>query len=194
MEALNTNLAMTQVKNENIALTFNKERARLFNFIRKRVSFNEEAEDILQDVFYQFVEGYQSIESLEKSSSWLFTVARNKITDYFRKKKPQTFSESKVSTGGDEESFLSLEEIIPDLSALPDQELFSSLISETLEDALEDLPEEQREVFVMHEFENKSFQEIADIKNEKVNTLISRKRYAILYLRERLRELYNELI
>ncbi|MCB0839285.1 MAG: sigma-70 family RNA polymerase sigma factor [Bacteroidetes bacterium] len=175
-----------------ISETILKEQNRLFEFIRKRVPDLEDAEDILQDVFYQFVDKFEGIESIDKVTSWLFTVARNRITDSYRKKKPENFS-SKEKRGSEENEDLSFAAIIKDLSRQPDLMYDRAEILDELEDALEDLPEAQREVFVMHEFEDKSFKEIAEITGVSINTALSRKRYAILYLRERLQDLYNDL-
>ena len=129
---------------------------------------------------------------MDKVTSWLFAVARNRITDSYRKKKPDTFS-SKEGRGGEDADELSFAAIIKDLSRQPDLMYDRAEILDELEDALEDLPEAQRDVFVMHEFEDKSFKEIAEITGVSINTALSRKRYAILYLRERLQDLYDEL-
>ncbi|MDX2305899.1 MAG: RNA polymerase sigma factor [Microscillaceae bacterium] len=185
--------AMSEQQKAHIEQTIYQEKNRLFSFIRQRVPKLEDAEDILQDVFYQLIAAYESIESLEKTSSWLFTVARNKITDRYRKKKAIPFSESQGSISENDEKTPSLEDILPDLSNHPDEVLLRSMIWEAIEEALEELPQEQREVFVMHEFEDYSFKEIAEIKGVSVNTLLSRKRYAVLNLRKYLVEIYREL-
>ncbi|MEZ4827140.1 MAG: sigma-70 family RNA polymerase sigma factor [Bacteroidia bacterium] len=174
--------------------TVNKERTRLFDFIRKRVPNLDDAEDILQDVFFQFVNSFDAIESLDKVTSWLFTVARNRITDSYRKKKPENFSHKLHERNGEtEDEDLSLAGILKDLSRQPDTIYDRGVILDALEEALEELPELQREVFVMHEFEDKSFKEIAEQTGVTLNTALSRKRYAVLFLRERLRSLYEEL-
>ena len=180
---------MSKSQSKSIENTFNKERGRLFNFIRSRVKDNELAEDLLQDVFYQLISAYDSIESLEKQTSWLFTVARNKITDFYRKKKPVLLNQ----VMDEEESEVYLENIMPDLENLPDAVYFKTLVWESVEEALDQLPEKQREVFIAHEFENKSFKEISEMTGVSVNTLLTRKRYAILFLRERLNDLYEEI-
>lgn len=184
-------LSMKQ-KNDQIERTVRENRGRLLNFIRKFVKQDEEAEDILQDVFYQFVLGYDQIKSLDQIASWLFRVARNKATDNFRKMKPSSFSELTLSADTDEP--LMLEDILPDPKNLPDQELLKDMIWQKLEELLAQMPSEQRNVFVWHEFEQKSFKEMAQETGETVNTLISRKRYAILALRSGLTELYRDLL
>jgi RNA polymerase sigma factor (sigma-70 family) len=186
---------MTAEQNENIQQTVQKESRRLLDFIRKRVPEEEDAEDILQDVFYQLTETYRLMKPVEQVSAWLFTVARNKITDLFRKKKPVAMSSLKFpKSAEEEEESLSLAEILPDAEATPEAAYVRKMMMDALEDALLELPEEQREVFVMHELEDKPFAEIAFLTGVPVNTLISRKRYAVLYLREQLREMYNEFI
>lgn len=173
--------------------TVQRERGRLFRFIRDRVPDKEDAEDILQDVFSELVQAYRAMNSIERVTSWLFTVARNRITDMYRKKKP--VSESKLAkVGTDDDVPLTLTEILPDFSSMPDKELMRSAVREQLEAALDELPENQRQVFVMHEFEDMSFNEISEQTGVGLNTLLSRKRYAVLHLRTRLQQLYDELI
>jgi len=172
-----------------------KERQQLFNFIRRRVRTREDAEDILQDVFFQLTDNYDVAEPIERVTSWLYRVARNKIIDWYRKRS----SRGTVETGrggptdADDLTPLNLEEILFDPAQNPDEIYARSLVWPALADALEDLPEEQREVFALHELEGRSFKEIEEITGEPLNTLLSRKRYAVLYLRERLKELYDEL-
>ena len=189
MEVIQVNQIMSKSQSESIENTFNRERGRLLNFIKSRVRDNDQAEDIMQDVFFQLINAYDTIESLEKQTSWLFTVARNKITDFYRKKKP--ISLNSVQTEEDPEVWL--ENIMPDIDSLPDNVYLKKIIWETLESALEELPQKQREVFVAHEFENKSFKQISAETGVTVNTLLTRKRYAILFLREQLMDLYEEL-
>jgi RNA polymerase sigma factor (sigma-70 family) len=172
------------------------ERRRLLEFIRRRVNSREDAEDILQDVFYQLVASYSVTEPIEKLTSWLFTVARNKIIDWYRRKRPvYSMSQSNPGSQGDDDASgpLNLEEILFDPGENPDRMYARSIVWSQLGDALDELPEKQRLVFVMHELEGKSFKEIAEITGEPINTLLSRKRYAVLVLRERLQELYEEL-
>ena len=167
---------------------FRSERKRLFDFIRRRVRTEADAEDILADVFYQMVASYSVTEPIEKMTSWLLTVARNKIIDWYRKRKPESFRQR----ADESELPLNLEDILYDPGQNPDVLYARSLVWTELADALEDLPDEQRDVFVMHELEGKSFKEIAELTGEPVNTLLSRKRYAVLYLREALQELYDD--
>ncbi len=185
--------SMSQERLNILNSTVEKERARLFNFIRKRVPRTEDAEDILQDVLYQFVNTYDTVGSIEKVTAWLFRVARNRITDSYRKKKPELLGDKTVEGGDDEGGVIMLEDILPDFSSLPDEMMAREMVWEELEHALDELPEEQRFVFIQHEFEDKSFNEISEITGVSVNTLLSRKRYAIMYLREKLRTLYEEL-
>ena len=167
---------------------FRSDRKRLFDFIRRRVRTKADAEDILADVFYQMVASYSVTEPIEKMTSWLFTVARNKIIDWYRKRKPESFHQQE----DDNALSLNLEDILFDPDQNPDVLYERSQLWTELADALEDLPDEQRDVFVRHELEGKSFKEIAEITGEPVNTLLSRKRYAIMYLREALQELYDD--
>jgi RNA polymerase sigma factor (sigma-70 family) len=181
-------------QNSTIHEAVSKERSRLLEFIRRRVPEEADAEDILQDVFYQLVETYRLMKPIEQVTNWLFTVARNKITDLYRKKKPVAMSKIIPAVESDEEADrLDLSDILPDGNESPEMADLRGLIMEQLEDALSDLPAEQRDVFVMHEIEDRSFNEISEITGESVNTLLSRKRYAVLYLRKRLQHLYNEL-
>jgi len=174
-----------------IAHAARTERPRLLGFIRRRVRSEEDAEDILQEVFYQLVANYSVTEPIEKLTSWLFAVARNKIIDWYRKRKPESRADQGQAGDKEDEAF-NLEEILFDPAGGPDTAYARSLIWDELEEALEELPEEQRLVFVRHELEGRSFKEIAEETGEPINTLLSRKRYAILFLRERLQELYDE--
>ena len=169
--------------------TAKNERKRLFEFIRRRVKTDADAEDILQDVFYQMVASYNVTEPIEQLTSWLFTVARNKIIDWYRKKRLPSIP---IDETGDDAT-MNLADILNDPRQDPDASFARSLLWDELADALEEMPEKQREVFVLHEMEGRSFKEIAEMTGEPVNTLLSRKRYAVLYLREQLQELYNEL-
>jgi RNA polymerase sigma factor (sigma-70 family) len=174
--------------------TVKKERGRLLRFIRRYVPTKEDAEDILQEVLFSFVRGYEEIEFVERISAWLMKVAKNKIIDSYRKKKPETFSDEIVlNNKSDSDEFLSVSDILPDFSQLPDELYWQNLFREEIELALDELPGEQRDVFIMNEFEGMSFKEISMITNEPVNTLLSRKRYAVLYLRKKLKNLYKEL-
>jgi len=185
---------MTAAERVKIDQLVRQEQGRLLNFIRKRVRNDSDAEDIMQDVLYQLTIGFNDIRSLGKISSWLFTVARNRITDYFRKKKPDLLFDKLVAAKHDvEEGPLMLEDILPALTSSPEDEFMRSVIWEAFEEALDELPEEQREVFIYNEFEDMSFKEISEKTGEGINTLLSRKRYAIIYLRKELKELYEQL-
>jgi len=165
--------------------------ARLRNFIRRRVADVEDAEDILQDVFYELVEADRLMKPVEHVTAWLFRVARNRITDRFRKKKPQAFSDSSVAVAEDGES-LRLEDLLPSPDAGPEAIYARNVLVEELDTALDELPDEQREVFVAHEIEGRSFKELAAESGLSINTLLSRKHYAVLHLRERLEAIFEE--
>jgi RNA polymerase sigma factor (sigma-70 family) len=191
---IETNLA--DLQNRQIQETVSRERARLLQFIRKRIPRPEDAEDIAQDVFHELTEMYRLMKPIEQMTSWLFTVARNKITDRFRKKKPVLLEDVFSFKGGDSdgEGYL-IDELLPAASVRPaDAEMMRETIMEALVEALDELPEEQRNVFIQHELEDKSFKEIADATGVTVNTLLSRKRYAVLHLRMRLKNLYDDLL
>lgn len=165
-----------------------KEKGRLLNFIKKAVSKKEDAEDITQDVFLQLTKAFNEAQSIESITSWIYRVAKNKIIDKYRKKSTISFT----ALEGENED-LSFDNLLPDLAGIPDQQYWQSQVRETIDAALEELPIEQKEVFIQQEFEQKSFKEISDSTGLTVNTLISRKRYAILHLRKRLITLYQEI-
>ena len=179
-------------QDQRISEVVERERSRLRNFIRQRVADREDAEDILQDVFYELVEANRLLMPIDHVTGWLFRVARNRIVDLFRKKKPDTFSEIAAING--EEEMLQLEDLLPSLDAGPEALYFRGLLLDELELAIEELPDDQREVFVAHEFEGRSFKEIAAATGAGMNTLLSRKRYAVLHLRERLQSVYREFV
>ncbi len=166
-----------------------REQSRLRNFIRRRVPDSRDAEDILQDVFYELVEANRLLMPIEHVTGWLFRVARNRITDLFRKKKPESFSDADAVDEDGE--LLHFEDLLPSPDAGPEALYARSVLLDELELALDELPEEQREVFIAHEFEGRSFKQIAADTGVSVNTLLSRKRYAVLHLRERLQNIYN---
>jgi RNA polymerase sigma factor (sigma-70 family) len=168
-----------------------RDQPRLRNFIRRRVPDPRDAEDILQEVFYELVEANRLLMPIEHVTGWLFRVARNRITDLFRKKKPESLSAA-ISDGDNEVDFLQLEDLLPSPDAGPDALYARSVLLDELEFALDELPEEQREVFVGHELEGRSFKQMSAETGVGVNTLLARKRYAVLYLRERLRGIYDE--
>lgn len=167
------------------------QRKRLFQFIRKRVPETEDAEDILQEVFFQLIESTRSMKPIEQLTSWLFRVARNKIVDLYRKKKPESLQKLSQAGNADSDS-LDLADLLFDPSDNPEAVYLRNLVWNELEVSLKNLPAVQRDVFVQHELEGLSFKQISEKTGESVNTLLSRKRYAVLYLRERLRSLYEE--
>ena len=173
-----------------ISETVAEERSRLRNFIRKRVADPSDAEDILQEVFYELVEANRLLMPIEHVTGWLFRVARNRITDLFRKKKPETFSDAAVEDEAGE--LLQIEDLVPSPDAGPEALYVRNMLLDELEFALGELPDEQREVFVAHELEGRSFKELSAENGVNVNTLLSRKRYAVLHLRERLQSIHDE--
>jgi RNA polymerase sigma factor (sigma-70 family) len=189
-QTLSTNL-MTSQQDESISEVVSQEKTRLRNFIRARVNDPLDAEDILQEVFYELVVAYRLMKPLEQVGAWLFRVARNRITDRFRKKKPDASLDEPLSAIEDGES-RSLEDTLPSPDAGPDAAYARSVLVQELEDALDDLPKAQRDVFLAHEIEGRSFRELESETGVSVNTLLSRKRYAVLHLRERLQEIYDE--
>jgi RNA polymerase sigma factor (sigma-70 family) len=168
------------------------ERSRLHNFIRRRVPDPADAEDIVQDVFYKLVEANRLLMPIEHVTGWLFRVARNRITDLFRKQKPETFSDAAVENEAGER--LRIEALLPSPDAAPEALYARSVLLDELELALDELPDEQREVFIAHELEGRSFKELSAESGVNVNTLLSRKRYAVLHLRERLHSIYEEFM
>jgi RNA polymerase sigma factor (sigma-70 family) len=185
-------LTMASDQDERISDAVRTEQTRLRNFIRRRVPDSSDAEDILQDVFYELVETYRSMETIEQMGAWLFRVARNRIIDLFRKKRPVLLAdEIDVSSAEDEGG--PWEELLPSGDAGPEEVLLRSAMLEELEDALDELPDEQRQVFLAHEIEGRSFKEISEETGVGVNTLLSRKRYAVLHLRRRLQAAHEDL-
>ena len=182
---------MTVAQDERISETVQREQTRLRNFIRRRVPDREDAEDILQDVFYELVTAYRLMEPIEQVGAWLFQVARNRIIDRFRKKKPEALQDD-IGVFDDGE-VLMLEELLPSTDAGPEAAYAQTALLEALDDALEELPEEQRAAFIAHEIEGRSFKELAAVSGVSANTLISRKHYAVLHLRERLQAMYEQL-
>jgi RNA polymerase sigma factor (sigma-70 family) len=181
---------MALEQDQRITEVVERDQPRLRNFIRRRVPDPRDAEDILQEVFYELVEANRLLMPIEHVTGWLFRVARNRITDLFRKKKPEGFSDAAVVDENDE--LLRLEDLLPSPDAGPEALYARNVLLDELELAIEELPEEQREVFVAHEVEGRSFAEMAAESGVSVNTLLSRKRYAVLHLRERLQKIYDE--
>ena len=182
---------MANAQDQRISETLVREGARLGNFIRRRVPDRADAEDILQDVFYELVEAYRLMKPIEQVGAWMFRVARNRITDLFRKRKPEALQNQHLVTEDGE--FLLLEELLASPGAEPDAVYARAVLLEEIEDALDELPGDQREVFIAHEIEGRSFKELAAETGLSVNTLLSRKHYAVIHLRERLRSIYDEL-
>ena len=181
---------MAAERNNNITQTIKAVSRRLFGFIRKRVASVQDAEDILQDVLYQFA---GNTEPIEQTTAWLYTVARNKITDSYRKQK-LPLADDVLGSGGDDDTDFNWREMLMPSTATPETEYLRNLFWETLKAALDELPEEQRSVFIQHEIEDIAFKDIAAQTGESVATLISRKRYAVLHLRNRLGTLKDELL
>ena len=179
-------------QDQRISEVVTREQSRLRNFIRRRVPDPRDAEDILQEVFYELVEANRLLMPIQHVTGWLFRVARNRITDLFRKKKPVSFSDSAVA--GEDDEIPRLEDLLPSPDAGPDAIYARGVLLNELESAVDELPQEQREVFVAHELEGRSFKELAAATGVSVNTLLSRKRYAVLHLRERLQSIYDEFM
>src|SRR5450432_372351 len=189
-EALNRQWMMAE-QDHQISEAINREQTRLRNFIRRRVADPGDVEDILQDVLYELVQAYRMMKPVEQVTAWLFRVARNRITDLFRKKKPELFTDEAVAVAEDGES-LRLEDLLPSPDAGPEAAYARSVLLDELDAALEELPEDQRRVFVAHELMGYSFKEISAQTGVSVSTLLSRKHYAVIQLRERLQAIYDE--
>jgi len=172
-----------------IAAAVERDESRLRSFIRSRVLDAGDAEDVLQDVFYELIQAYRLMKPAEQVTAWLFRVARNRITDLFRRRKSVSLSDG-ISA---DEDAPTIEDLLPSPDAGPDALYARSLLLEALDAALDELPEEQREVFLAHEFEGRSFKELSEETGISVNTLLSRKRYAVLHLRDRLQQFSNSL-
>ena len=183
-------ISVARAQNEEIEQTHRKEGGKLLNFIKRQVSDDDDALDIFQDVFSQLTEAYRGLETIERVGSWLFRVAKNKIADLYRRKKPLPASRQQAIEDEDGAPTLSLLDILPDLSGNPEEQMLRASIWTAIEAAIEDLPENQRFVFVSHEFDELSFREIAELTGETENTLRMRKYHAVQYLRGRLAEWY----
>ena len=184
--------AMTREQDRQISEVVEEQRPRLRNFIRRRVADPGEVEDISQDVFFEFLESYRLMKPIEQAGAWLFRVARNRIIDRFRKKRPDLLQD--LGGASEDGEMLSIEEMLPSPDAGPEAAYARSVLVEELEAALEELPVEQREVFIAHEIEGRSFKELAAQTGVGINTLLSRKRYAALHLRGRLQSVYEEFM
>ena len=182
---------MALKQDQRIADVVRREQSRLRTFIRRRVSDPSDVEDILQDVFYKLVEANRLLMPIDHVTGWLFRVARNRITDFFRKKMPERFSDLAVAVEDDE--LVQFEDLLPSPDAGPEAQYIRNMLLDELALAVDELPKEQREVFVAHELEGRSFREIAGETGVNVNTLLARKRYAVLRLRARLQRIYDDL-
>ena len=189
METIST-ASMTQERNFSITETVQQFGKKLFGFIRGKVKTTEEAEDILQDVWYQFSR-LSNLDELENVSAWLYRVAQNRVTDNYRKKKTENLEDYTYENDENEISFKEI--LLLDENASPELALFKEEFWNELMQALDELPENQKEVFLLNEIEDFTLQEIADQKGENLKTIISRKGYAVKHLRKRLQHLYNEL-
>ena len=189
MNELSGSISMTE-QDRQISEIIADERSRLRNFIRKRVPNDADVEDLLQEVFYELVEATRLLMPIEHVTGWLFRVARNRITDLFRKKKPESFSDAAVEDESGE--LLQIEDLLPSPEDGPEALYVRSVLLDELEFAIDELPQEQREVFVAHEIEGRSFKELSAETGVSVNTLLSRKRYAVLQLRKQLQSIYAE--
>lgn len=187
-------IEMVEEQDQRISETIVREQVRLRNFIRKRVPDGVDAEDILQDVFSELVEAYRLMKPIEQAGAWLYRVARNRITDLFRKKRPELLHEAFGSrqTFSSSGELLALEDLLPSRDGGPDEAYARSVLLEELEHALAELPSEQRFVFIAHEVDGRSFKELSAETGVSVATLLSRKHYAVVHLRERLRDIYEE--
>src|SRR5213080_2359816 len=177
-------------QDQRISEVVKREQSRLRNFIRRRVPNPADVEDILQEVFYELVEANRLLMPIDHVAGWLFRVARNRITDLFRRKKPESFSNARVAD--EDGDVLRVEDLLPSPDAGPEALYVRGVLLEELELALDELPDEQREVFIAHEIEGRSFKELSAESGVNVNTLLSRKRYAVLHLRERLQSIHDE--
>jgi len=180
-------------QDERISEAIDREQPRLRNFIRRRVADREDAEDILQDVFYELIEAYRLMKPVEQLTAWMFRVARNRITDLFRRRQREALRNAAPPVTDDGE-MLQLEDLLPSPEAGPDAAYARSVLLEEMDAALDELPDEQREVFVAHELMGYSFKEQASQTGVSVNTLLSRKHYAVLFLRQRLQAIHDEFM
>jgi RNA polymerase sigma factor (sigma-70 family) len=179
---------MTREQDERISAVIDREQSRLRSFIRRRVPDQRDAEDILQDVFYELVDANRRLMPIDHVTGWLFRIARNRMSDLFRRRKPEQFSEMV----GEDRERLRFEDLLPSPDAGPEAAYARNVLLAELESAIQELPPEQREVFMAHELEGRSFKAIAAETGVNVNTLLSRKRYAVLHLRERLQNIHDE--
>ena len=189
LERIGTERMVTE-QDQRISEVVRREQSRLRNFIRRHVPDPGDAEDVLQDVFYRLVEANRLLMPIEHVTGWLFRVARNRITDLFRKKEPENFSEIEIED--EDADGLQFEDLLPSPDDGPEALYVRNLLLDELKRALAELPKEQREVFIAHELEGRSFKELSEATGVSLNTLLSRKRYAVLHLRERLQRVYED--
>ena len=182
---------MPNNQDRRIADVVSREQSRLRNFIRRRVADPRDVEDILQDVFAELVEANRMLMPINHVTGWMFQVARNRITDLFRKKQPERFSDVAIANADDD--LMLFEDLLPSSDTGPDAAYARSVLLDELEDALDELPREQRDVFIAHEIDGVSFKELSARTGVSVNTLLSRKRYAVMHLRRRLQDVYDDL-
>jgi RNA polymerase sigma factor (sigma-70 family) len=185
-------VALTNEQDRRISEVVAEQRSRLRNFIRRRVPDPSDVDDILQEVFYELVEANRLLMPIEHVTGWLFRVARNRITDLFRKKRPENFSDAMLEDEDGE--LLQIEDLLPSPDAGPEALYVRGVLLDELALAMNELPDEQREVFVAHELEGRSFKELSDETGVNLNTLLARKRYAVLHLRQRLQNIHDEFI
>jgi RNA polymerase sigma factor (sigma-70 family) len=183
---------ITAEQDQLIAQAIEKDGSRLRSYIRRRVVDQDSTEDILQEVFFELIEAYRLVKPIEQVSAWLFRVAKNRIVDSFRKRK--LVSLSQATYGDDDETAVPLEDLLPSPESSPEAAYARGVLLDELDEALAELPEEQRLVFIAHEWEGYSFKELAAETGVSVNTLLSRKRYAVLHLRQRLHSIYDEFV
>jgi RNA polymerase sigma factor (sigma-70 family) len=193
MEKVLSTDTVTIDQNRRISETIAREQARLRQFIRKHVPDHGDAEDIFQEVFYELVDAYRLMKPVEQVGAWLFRVARSRIIDLFRSRRPAVLGNDTMLSAEEREA-PQWEDLLPSPDAGPEAAYARSVLLEELDAALEDLPEGQRDVFVAHEIEGRRFKELSEATGVSVNTLLSRKRYAVLQLRRRLQAIYDEFV
>jgi RNA polymerase sigma factor (sigma-70 family) len=184
---------MTAQQDQQLTEAIERDEARLRNFIRRRVADPRDVEDILQEVFYELIEAYRMMKPIEQAGAWMFRVARNRIIDLFRRKKPVMSTSDPVGVSDEGQPVL-WEDLLPSPDAGPEAAYARGVLLEELENAIEELPEEQREVFIAHEIDGRSFKELAAETGISINTLLARKRYAVRHLRRRLQAVHNEFL
>jgi RNA polymerase sigma factor (sigma-70 family) len=191
-QAITLTAEMTD-QNQRLEKAVQENRSKLFAFIRQRVESTSDAEDVLQDVFEELTEAYRLTTPIEQVASWLIRVAKNKIIDRYRKKKTYALEDQRINSNSSDDEMLLLADLLKGNTASPESMFDNNLLWNLIEEGLDELPVEQREVFVWHELDGRTFAEIADTTGIPLNTLLSRKRYAVLHLRDKLRDIYIEM-